>query len=293
MWWKFRRHRLAVWSAGSCCSSILSRHSRNSSRPMTCTATTPPISMRRRRPCTCSTRAGSSAPSSMPDDGAGHGEPAPRLYRRPVAPAKLRFFCKGEPLQVLGHDPGRAASCLRPQDGSAYFLGTDRLGRDILSRIIHGARISLTIGILGVAMSFVPGIVIGGMAGYYGGWIDAVVQRIIEVLQSIPRSRCGWRWRRSCRSHGAASGLCRHHHHPWDAGLDRACPRRPVKNCWPCAKTTSRPRRSWRQPAPHHRTASGAGLHVASGRLGHADHSGDDPWRNRAQLSGPRGCGHR
>jgi len=72
------------------------------------------------------------------------------------------------------------------KNGTAYFLGTDRLGRDILSRIIHGARISLTIGILGVAMSFVLGIVIGGLAGYYGGWIDAVVQRIIEVLQSIP-----------------------------------------------------------------------------------------------------------
>ncbi|HRM76522.1 MAG TPA: ABC transporter permease, partial [Paracoccus sp. (in: a-proteobacteria)] len=55
-----------------------------------------------------------------------------------------------------------------------------------LSRIIHGARISLTIGILGVAMSFVLGIVIGGLAGYYGGWIDAIVQRVIEVLQSIP-----------------------------------------------------------------------------------------------------------
>ena len=67
-----------------------------------------------------------------------------------------------------------------------FLLGTDRLGRDVLSRIIYGARISLTIGLLGVAMSFVLGIVIGGLAGYRGGTFDLIVQRIIEVLQSIP-----------------------------------------------------------------------------------------------------------
>src|SRR5690606_32724694 len=59
-------------------------------------------------------------------------------------------------------------------------------GRDMLSRILYGARISLTIGALGVAMSFVLGIVIGGLAGYHGGVFDLVVQRVIGVLQSIP-----------------------------------------------------------------------------------------------------------
>ena len=67
-----------------------------------------------------------------------------------------------------------------------FLLGTDRLGRDMLSRIIFGARVSLTIGLLGITVSFVLGIVIGGLAGYYGGIVDLVVQRIIEVLQSIP-----------------------------------------------------------------------------------------------------------
>ncbi len=67
-----------------------------------------------------------------------------------------------------------------------FLLGTDRLGRDMLSRIIYGARVSLTIGLLGITVSFVLGIVIGGLAGYYGGIVDLVVQRIIEVLQSIP-----------------------------------------------------------------------------------------------------------
>ena len=67
-----------------------------------------------------------------------------------------------------------------------FLLGTDRLGRDVLSRILYGARISLTIGLLGITVSFVLGIIIGGLAGYHGGVLDLIVQRIIEVLQSIP-----------------------------------------------------------------------------------------------------------
>jgi peptide/nickel transport system permease protein len=67
-----------------------------------------------------------------------------------------------------------------------YLLGTDRLGRDVLSRIIYGARISLTIGLIGISISFLLGIVLGGLAGYHGGWFDLLVQRVIEVLQSLP-----------------------------------------------------------------------------------------------------------
>ena len=74
--------------------------------------------------------------------------------------------------------PARTVRC--------FVLGTDRLGRDVLSRIIYGARISLTIGLLGVGVSLVLGIVIGGMAGYYGGLFDVLSQRLIEVIQSIP-----------------------------------------------------------------------------------------------------------
>ena len=74
-----------------------------------------------------------------------------------------------------------------PAPGSTLFLlGTDRLGRDVLSRILYGARISLTIGLLGIAISFALGLVIGGLAGYYGGWVDMTVQRIIEIIRSFP-----------------------------------------------------------------------------------------------------------
>jgi len=70
--------------------------------------------------------------------------------------------------------------------GTAFLLGTDRLGRDMLSRILYGARISLTIGIVGISISFVIGLTLGGLAGYYGGWIDSLVQRLIEIIRSFP-----------------------------------------------------------------------------------------------------------
>ncbi len=98
----------------------------------------------------------------------------------------LRFFCRGDDYEFWGAIPAEFHLVCPARDGQFFLLGTDRLGRDVLSRIIYGARISLTIGILGVTMSFVLGIVIGGLAGYHGGWFDAVTQRIIEVLQSIP-----------------------------------------------------------------------------------------------------------
>lgn len=99
---------------------------------------------------------------------------------------KLRFFCSGEPYRFWGLFDADVHFVCPAENGHFFLLGTDRLGRDIFSRILYGARISLTIGLLGVMTSFVLGIVIGGLAGYWGGWFDLVVQRIIEVLQSIP-----------------------------------------------------------------------------------------------------------
>ena len=98
----------------------------------------------------------------------------------------LRFLCRGDEYDFWGLIPGNLHLECPATDGQFFLLGTDRLGRDVLSRIIYGARISLTIGILGVTMSFILGIVIGGLAGYHGGWFDALTQRVIEVLQSIP-----------------------------------------------------------------------------------------------------------
>jgi peptide/nickel transport system permease protein len=98
----------------------------------------------------------------------------------------LRFFCQGDPYEFWGAVPSRFHLVCPAEDGVLFLLGTDRLGRDVLSRIIYGARISLTIGLLGIAVSFTLGIAIGGLAGYYGGWVDNVVQRMIEILRSFP-----------------------------------------------------------------------------------------------------------
>lgn len=99
---------------------------------------------------------------------------------------KLRFFCKGDTYEFWGLIKGDVHFVCAAKGGQFFLLGTDRLGRDMLSRIIYGARISLTIGLLGVSVSFILGIVIGGIAGYRGGIVDLLTQRLIEVLQSLP-----------------------------------------------------------------------------------------------------------
>ena len=98
----------------------------------------------------------------------------------------LRFFCSGDSYQFWGLFEGNFHLVCPPDNGTFFLLGTDRLGRDVLSRITYVARISLTIGIIGIAISFTFGIILGGLAGYYGGWVDATVQRAIEVIRSFP-----------------------------------------------------------------------------------------------------------
>jgi peptide/nickel transport system permease protein len=99
---------------------------------------------------------------------------------------RLRFFCSGDRYKMWGLFTADLHLVCPAEDGTLFLLGTDRLGRDLLSRIIYGARISLTIGLFGITLSFLLGIIIGGVAGYYGGWIDNLIQRFIEVVRSFP-----------------------------------------------------------------------------------------------------------
>lgn len=72
------------------------------------------------------------------------------------------------------------------RDGTIFLFGTDQLGRDMFSRVIYGTRISLSIGLIGIFLSFVIGLTMGSISGYYGGFADIVIQRIIELFRSIP-----------------------------------------------------------------------------------------------------------
>jgi peptide/nickel transport system permease protein len=110
-----------------------------------------------------------------------------RIYtEQPDKVEPIRFFCRGDGYKFWGLVETNVHLACPAKDGQLFLLGSDRLGRDVLSRILYGARISLTIGLLGITMSFILGITIGGLAGYHGGVFDLITQRIIEVLQSIP-----------------------------------------------------------------------------------------------------------
>jgi peptide/nickel transport system permease protein len=101
-------------------------------------------------------------------------------------PMPLRFFCRGEPYRFWGlWEADRHLFCA-PEGGTAFLLGSDRLGRDMLSRLVHGARISLTIGLVGVTLTMALGLLFGGIAGYRGGAADFWLGRATEILRSLP-----------------------------------------------------------------------------------------------------------
>ena len=99
----------------------------------------------------------------------------------------VHVFVRGEPYQLFGVIPFDR-HLIGPADPEQpmYLIGSDAIGRDLLSRLLYATRISMTVGIVGVVLAFVLGVVLGGVSGYFGGWVDNVIQRFIEFVMSIP-----------------------------------------------------------------------------------------------------------
>jgi|HigsolmetaAR201D_1030396.scaffolds.fasta_scaffold03967_4 peptide/nickel transport system permease protein len=98
----------------------------------------------------------------------------------------VRFFAKGEPYKLFGFIPAERHLFVADEGGIVSLLGTDRQGRDMLTRVVLGSQISLTIGLVGVFLSLFFGTVMGVISGYYGGWIDTSIQRLIELVRCFP-----------------------------------------------------------------------------------------------------------
>jgi peptide/nickel transport system permease protein len=120
-----------------------------------------------------------------------------KVERNPVTLAKeykvdtetkhyLQFFSQGEPYEMWGIIESDVHLFTTSEDAPIFLMGTDELGQDMFSRVIYAGQISLSIGLVGIAISFILGCLIGGVSGYYGGRIDMIIQRGIEFLISIP-----------------------------------------------------------------------------------------------------------
>jgi peptide/nickel transport system permease protein len=190
MWWRFRKHRVAVASSiivagfylAVLGADFLAYSDPNASEAQRSLMPPQPIHW---------FDDGRFRPHVYGFKGARDPKTFKRVYQAdPSQKIPIRFFAQGFEYRFLGvipisrHligvDAGRDAST------TIFLLGTDVQGRDLWSRLMYGTRVSLTIGLLGVTMSLVLGVVLGGFSGFYGGVTETVIQRVIEILRSIP-----------------------------------------------------------------------------------------------------------
>jgi hypothetical protein len=194
----------------------------------------------------------------------------------------LRFFCQGDEYRFWGLFEARFHLVCPPENGTFFLLGTDRLGRDMFSRITYGARISLTIGLVGILISFFFGIVIG-LLRRLGRRLGAADDRGHSLVS------------RAAAMDGAVGDIAgqlepdpdlfRYHRNPGDARLDRAGARGTLEVAIVARRGLLRGGRAGgREAGAYHRSPPAAGVHEPPDRLGDVVGAGDDSRRNRVEF---------
>jgi peptide/nickel transport system permease protein len=189
MWWRFRKHRLAmigtlvlaIFYLMVISADFLAYVDPNESEAMRSLMTPQPIHW---------FAEGKFAPYVHPLKGTRDPKTFKRVYVADLdTKVPMKFFAPGFSYKLFGIFPTDihliAVEGAKPEE-SLFILGTDLQGRDLWSRLMYGTQMSLTIGLVSVALSLLLGVALGGVSGYYGGILDTVIQRIIEILRSIP-----------------------------------------------------------------------------------------------------------
>jgi peptide/nickel transport system permease protein len=188
MWWKFRKHKLALIGSAILGLFVIVAMFAEFLSPYAPTARTPNYLFGRPqvlhfvdaegkfhwRPFTYALTAAMDPKTFLLEVKEDTSEPWP-----------VYFFIKGDPYIMWGVIKSDR-HLFGVQEGHLHLLGTDQLGRDILSRLFHATRTSLTIGVVGLFISFFLGLIIGGISGFFGGTVDDAIQRFIEFIRSIP-----------------------------------------------------------------------------------------------------------
>ena len=188
MWWKFRKHKLALIGSAILGIFVFIALFAEFLSPYTSTVRTPNYLFG--RPQTLHFVDAEGKFHLRPFTYALTAAMDPQTFLLEVKedtsqPWPVQFFVRGEPYKMWGLIESDI-HLFGVEEGHLHLLGTDQLGRDILSRLLHATRTSLTIGVFGLFISFFLGLIIGGISGFFGGTVDDVIQRFIEFIRSIP-----------------------------------------------------------------------------------------------------------
>ena len=189
MWWRFKRHRLAVVSAALLLLLYITAITADFVMPYDPWERFPSSQQ--------------APPTKVHFTAPGEGLTWPYIYRvegmRDPETFRRRYpeqtdqrypiglFVRAEPYKLLGLIPTDVHLFGVADGANIWLFGLDMLGRDVFSRVLYGARVSLFIGLAGVTLTFIFGVLLGGMSGYFGGIMDFVIQRIIDILQAVPQ----------------------------------------------------------------------------------------------------------